>query len=396
MTKKWGKVMKLTNVWLAATVLLFYCSVSVFAEGTQEEAAEEKAQAIDDTPSDRDKTTPSQTETITVMDYTGRKVTVTQPVERIAYTHYSTAEALMILDAWDLVVAKDAYPYETEISETGKKIPEISSPMGNPYEPNMELLYKLDPDLLVLDVIPMPGMQELINTLEGDIPVVTVKTYDPLEIPRSFTVLGDLLDRKKEAADFIAWHKGTRKKLSERTKDLSEDEKTRLFFKTGGGDPEDVMTFTDEIPYVLVRNKIVGCINVAGNLPARGGWAAEVDQEWLAVKDIEIMIIGDPQMGRYGPREKDASEIAEHRREVMELPVFSGLAAVKNDRVYMQAEAFTGTPRVLIGFAYLAKWCHPDLFEDLDPRELHQEYYTRFLGADVDLMNQGVFVYPEE
>ena len=48
-----------------------------------------------------------------------------------------------------------------------------------------------------------------------------------------------------------------------------------------------------------------------------------------------------------------------------------------------------------LGYAYLAKWLHPDLFKDFDPQAIHQEYLTRFMGIDYDLDEHGVFVYPE-
>jgi len=51
--------------------------------------------------------------------------------------------------------------------------------------------------------------------------------------------------------------------------------------------------------------------------------------------------------------------------------------------------------RGFIQVAYMAKWFHPELFEDLDPKAIHQEYLTRFQGLDIDLDKKGVFVYPE-
>ncbi len=42
----------------------------------------------------------------------------------------------------------------------------------------------------------------------------------------------------------------------------------------------------------------------------------------------------------------------------------------------------------------MAKWFHPELFEDLDPQAIHQEYVTEFQGLDYDLSEHGVFVYP--
>lgn len=43
----------------------------------------------------------------------------------------------------------------------------------------------------------------------------------------------------------------------------------------------------------------------------------------------------------------------------------------------------------------MAKWFHPDLFKDLDPQEIHEEYLTKFQGLNYDLDKQDVFVYPE-
>jgi iron complex transport system substrate-binding protein len=43
----------------------------------------------------------------------------------------------------------------------------------------------------------------------------------------------------------------------------------------------------------------------------------------------------------------------------------------------------------------MGKWLHPQLFADYNPREAYQEYLTRFLGLDLDVVDKGVFVYPE-
>jgi iron complex transport system substrate-binding protein len=48
--------------------------------------------------------------------------------------------------------------------------------------------------------------------------------------------------------------------------------------------------------------------------------------------------------------------------------------------------------RHFIGVAFLAKWLHPDLFADLDPKAIHQRYLTEFQGLDYDLNKRGVLV----
>jgi len=48
-----------------------------------------------------------------------------------------------------------------------------------------------------------------------------------------------------------------------------------------------------------------------------------------------------------------------------------------------------------VGIAYTAKWFYPELFEDLDPKAIHQRYLTEFQKFDYDVYEHGVFVYPE-
>jgi iron complex transport system substrate-binding protein len=59
------------------------------------------------------------------------------------------------------------------------------------------------------------------------------------------------------------------------------------------------------------------------------------------------------------------------------------------------SSTITGTASHVIGIAYLAKWFHPELFEDLNPQAIHQEYLTEFQGLDYGLNEHGVFVYPQ-
>lgn len=55
---------------------------------------------------------------------------------------------------------------------------------------------------------------------------------------------------------------------------------------------------------------------------------------------------------------------------------------------------FGASPGVPVTIAYMAKWFYPELFEDLDPQAIHQEYLTEIQGLDYDLNEHGVFVNP--
>ena len=54
----------------------------------------------------------------------------------------------------------------------------------------------------------------------------------------------------------------------------------------------------------------------------------------------------------------------------------------------------SGSGNNIIGTAYLAKLFYPDLFQDIDPEAIHQEYVDRFLKIDFNVKDNGTFVYP--
>jgi iron complex transport system substrate-binding protein len=83
------------------------------------------------------------------------------------------------------------------------------------------------------------------------------------------------------------------------------------------------------------------------------------------------------------------------RNEFMEMDVFSHTAAVKNEEVYLLHNDLLCTPRYIISIAYMAKWFHPELYPDLDPEALHQEYIDRFTEANYNVSNAGLFAYPD-
>jgi iron complex transport system substrate-binding protein len=83
--------------------------------------------------------------------------------------------------------------------------------------------------------------------------------------------------------------------------------------------------------------------------------------------------------------------------DITSRPEWSCLSAVKNEDIYaIHLDLSYGLSRP-VAMIYLAKWLHPDLFEDLDPLAAHQELVDEYLGIDFDVYQQGVFVYhPKE
>ena len=47
----------------------------------------------------------------------------------------------------------------------------------------------------------------------------------------------------------------------------------------------------------------------------------------------------------------------------------------------------------LVAMLYLAKWFHPDIFQDIDPRSVHAELLQKYAHTDINDIHQ---VYPED
>jgi len=133
------------------------------------------------------------------------------------------------------------------------------------------------------------------------------------------------------------------------------------------------------------------------------GYKIQVDAEWLIAQNPDIIILHAVRHTYDGktlepPHGYDADNFAglrEGLEKFMKRPDLANVNAVKNKKVYV----FTGTFRNdasggIIGAAYMAKIFHPELFKDMNPEAIHQEYLTRFQKLNYDLNKHGIFVYP--
>ena len=76
-------------------------------------------------------------------------------------------------------------------------------------------------------------------------------------------------------------------------------------------------------------------------------------------------------------------------------PELADISAMEGGRVRVVASDIRCGVQQVVSTAYFAKWFHPDIFEDMDPQMIQQEYLERFQRIDFNVSEHGVFVYPE-
>lgn len=323
-----------------------------------------------------------------LLDSAGKAVVIKTPVKRIIPINRNAAEALRTIKTSDEIVAvSDSALNDRSYFPEFQKIASV----GSGKMPDLEKILKENPDLIIYYGTQWTGDYETINdTLKKanpDISVIGLDCYKPETYVEDIMKLGYIVGRVKEAEEFTGWYNDKIDEIESAVKDIPDESKPRVyeggrsdFYQTGG------MGSTSNNVTVMAGGR---------NIFADTTGDATVDPESLVKRDPQFILWKISNIGGYSLAKDNTTKFKEKQDEVTGRPELSNVSAVKNGNVYIQsADVFFGG-RYFLSIIYLAKWLHPDLFKDLDPEAIHQEYLTRFQGLDYDLSKQGVFVYPE-
>ena len=164
----------------------------------------------------------------------GLEVTLTTEPTRVVAMIPSHTETLCAIRACDKLVGVDTYSnFPASVADLPR--------LGSAFEPNLEALVALEPDLVLVD-----ESSELAGALRrAGIPVYagTAQTYD--EVFEKFTVLGELVNRETEAAVLSGRVEGGVTAISERAAQL---------------EPTSVYYEIDATPYSVGPNSFIGVL----------------------------------------------------------------------------------------------------------------------------------------
>ena len=313
---------------------------------------------------------------IAILDSADRTVTLELPIESIVVTDDNQAEFIRLLGAEGKVVG-----IEGSIPERGY-FPVMSDKpdIGNQWRGlNYELVAELNPDVVIMLGSPAP-IEPVIGKL-GEIRVeaVCVDVIDLDKRANVMMVLGYILGKEERAAEYLEWRDDHLNIIRERLEDLGEEDKPTMLFKDvdyrGAFGKDYSMSKTIET---------AGLTNIADFSGTK-----QVDPEWILTKDPDIILLGDWKSESVGYKIASSLKANESIEEAMDQPGFDELTAVMSGNVYLVEYMLPGT-RGDIGVLYFAKMAHPNKFEDINPEEIHTEYFEDWLRVDY----QGIFFYP--
>ena len=312
------------------------------------------------------------TQSIVIEDAFGREMTVKIPVQRIVVLNSDVLEVLRSLGARDLV--KGVY---SEIDKDGAFFQEfLDRPrVGSWRNANAELIADLNPDI-VIAYENNPGTELEKQLSPFGIQVIRLNFYKLGTIVREVTTLGRIIGREQQGLLLAAWYgeklNAVRKRLDTvKERPMVYVESYSAFHTAGpGSGGHDMCVYA-------------GGKNLADEFKVP---YSEITSEWVISKQPDVIFKTWAWGNGFG--RKDNKFFNAVRDEMAARPSWNLIQAVKKGRVHVLDSSIWTGPRAVIGVAYMAKWIYPDLFNDLDPEQIHREYLESFQGIPY----QGVYV----
>jgi iron complex transport system substrate-binding protein len=337
-------------------------------------------------------------EATTVTDITGREVEVQTPVDTVILGEGRLIYAVAALEnenpfqrvvGWrdDLNKADpDTYAVYREKYPAIDEIPTFGGIKEGTFD--VEQAISLDPDVVIMNLEAKGATEDagLDDKLaRAGIPLVYV---DFREAPMrnteaSLRILGTLFGEEERAQELIAFRAEQIARVTDRLAE-ADPEKPLVFLERAGGFSEECcMSFGSENFGRMLE--MAGGINMAADIIP--GTFGTVNPEQIIASDPEQIIVTGANWEAYVPGGHwvglgpgaDLGEAREKLAGLMARPAFQGVEAVEDGNVHAVWHQFYNSPYQFVVIQQMAKWLHPELFEDLDPEATFRELHERFL-----------------
>jgi len=316
---------------------------------------------------------------ITFVDARGEDVTVSMPVDRIIVLNSDFADAVRAVGARNKVVGVCEGLSEMYFPEIST-LPTVGGWMG----PDIEAILSLEPDI-VCCYATWPPPEDVEDKLAGTgITVIRLDFYKTEKLKKEMKMLGYILGEKEKADDYISFFDEYVGVIEERVAELSEKDKPKVYVEI-----KDYKAVTEEAGGHQLC-VMAGGINIFADLG--GGGYVEIDPEDVIVANPDIIL--RQMYAGSGYDVDDTSEMIALRDSILNRAELADVPAIKDKRVYVISNQYAFGPDSVAGLVCIAKWFHRELFSDLNPQAIHQEYIDKFCGIDYDVTEHGVFVYP--
>lgn len=335
----------------------------------------------------------------TLTDVAGREVSFDKPVERIILGEGRMIYGLAPLetdDPFGKVVGWRNDLWTTDLdgfnayAEKWPKVKDLPL-LGNLTDGTLqtETVVKLAPDVLLLPIgnkkpADEVGLEKMLDGIGVKIVYVDFREHILKNTVPSLKILGQLLGKEARAEEVAAYWQAQLDRVADVLK-AANPSRPNVFMYRAAGLQECCGTFGNDNYGLMVE--LAGGRNIGSEfLP---GYTGTINPEQVIKSNPDIVVVTGSNWTHsanaagfvtVGP---GAAAVADDSRaalaKLMENPAFTGSTAVADKDVHAIWHQFYTSPYQFVAIQQLAKWFHPELFEDLDPDATFQDFSSRFL-----------------
>ncbi|MFZ7138868.1 MAG: ABC transporter substrate-binding protein [archaeon] len=307
------------------------------------------------------------------VDETGEPVKVPANVERVVSLSTAWTEIICALGGEDLIVGRNEDSIFPSSMVEKPVVGESSRYV------NVEMLLELEPDLVLSDKM-MTMNPELISQIRDfGIPLIVANTADTSLVESMIRNLGHILDNEEKATELIDWIDSYINLVKERTSTLSSSEKPSVYVECwmnslawGPAGPIDDLV------------SMAGGVNMITNSSVE---AVTVSPEFIVEHNPDFII----KMSSLSTIPTNVTFYQSEIDEIFSRTGLSSVTAVTEGNTYDYHRAIVQGIRYPVLVLYFAKWMHPALFDDIDPKMVHQELIQKFFNEKLE----GVYTHPD-
>lgn len=328
---------------------------------------------------------PPEKGTVTISDSTGVDVTLPRELNKIVVLNMQAAEALRLLQVSDeMIIGVDDNIRKSPYLGFDNKVT-----VGSSSTPNIEKIVELKPQAVIAQGKWWSGLAEFRGKIEPlGIKVVALDLHKTQEFDTCFINLAKLFAREERAREFLNWKASIEATLSERLKNLKQEEKVKVFQVWESGLPKNEWSTSSKGRNTAGTGpdyeiNMAGGINIAHELNED---YPKVSGEWVLQQNPGIIVVTTSKT--LGYTTQDYAEASKLRDIALQNKVIGQTNAGKSGQIFV-LRGYGNWPYICA--LYQVKWFYPDRFKDIEPGKFLEEYFEKWLGVPY----KGKWVFPE-
>tara|TARA_B100000683_G_scaffold215341_1_gene210675 strand:+ start:2840 stop:3925 length:1086 start_codon:yes stop_codon:yes gene_type:complete len=247
-------------------------------------------------------------------------------------------------------------------------------------EIDFEAILDTNPDIYIVfatnGMVDTAGIREKLEPVGIRVVALDFYKYDTLRT--EINVMATLFNKQTEMNLLFDDLDEIESMVSEKIGNLKFSERPKIVMEHHASLTRDPVVLTGSSQWTDLINK-AGGVNVFEDL---AGHTTHVDMEAIldANPDV-IMFDGITFDIGYNNFDEDGLTCSNHMQHIEERAGFDEIQAVEDGRMLVLSGEFAG-PMMIHGLPTLAKYLHPDLFDDVDAESYLDNYFTTYHGVD--------------